>query len=79
MIWPEAVCTAGFTARQVQNDRLDALASWCGVRSPGPAEVTERCDGVAGKVVGRKPVVVHHGEGQTGISVSVLLRTDVTG
>ena len=78
-IQPGAICTAGFTARQVENDRLDALAGWWGVRSPRPAEVAERSHGFSGEVVGGKPVIVHHSEGQTRKPVSVLLRTDVTG
>lgn len=79
LIQPGAICTTGFTARQVENDRLDAFAGSWGVRSPRPAEVTERSHGFTGKVVGGKPVVVHHSEGQTGKPVSVLFRTDVAG
>lgn len=72
-----ATCTAGFTARQMENEGLDILPGrWC-IRSPWPAEVTQRSDSLAGEIVGRKPVIVHHSEGQTGKSVSVLLRTDV--
>lgn len=77
MAEPGATCTAGFTARQVEDDGLDALAGWRGVRSPGPAEVAEGSHGFSGEVVGGEPVVVHHSEGQAGKPVSVLLGTDV--
>lgn len=79
MLQSGAVCTAGFTARQMQNDRLDALASRWGVRSPRPAEVAERSDGFSSEVVGGQPIVVHHSKGQTGKPVPVLFRTDVAG
>ncbi len=79
LIQPGATCTAGFTARQVENDRLDALAGCWGCRSPRPTEVAERSHGFTGEVVGGKPVIIHHSEGQTGKPVSVLFRTDVAG
>lgn len=72
---PVVVRTAGFTARQVQNDGLDTFARRRCIWPPWPAEVTQRGDGFAGEVVGGQPVVVHHSEGQTGVSVSVLFRT----
>lgn len=79
LIQPGAIRTTGLTARQVENDGLDAFAGWWGVWSPWPAEVTERSHGFTGKVVSGKPVVVHHSEGQTGKPVSVLFRTDMAG
>lgn len=56
---------------------LDALAGRRGVGSARPAEVAERGHGLAGKVVGGEPVVVHHSEGQAGEPVSVVLGADV--
>lgn len=69
--------TAGFAAGQVEDDGLDALARGRGAGSPRPAEVAERSHGFPGEVVGGEPVVVHHGEGQAGVPVPVLLRADV--
>lgn len=69
--------TAGFVARQVQDDGLNALPGRGGVGSPRPAEVAERRHGFPGEVVGGEPVVVHHGEGQTREPVSVLFGTHV--
>lgn len=78
-IKPGAICTTWFTARQVENDRRDALAGWWGIWSPWPAEVAERSHGFTGEVVGGKPVIIHYSEGQTGKPVSVLFRTDMAG
>lgn len=79
MIQPEAAPTAGFTARQVEDGWLDTLPCRRRVWSAGPAEVAERSHGFTGEVVGGEPVVVHHSEGQTGESVSVLFRTHMAG
>lgn len=79
LICPGATCTTWFTARQVQNDRLDTLAGSWSIWSPWPAEVTKRSHSFTGEVVGGKPVVVHHSEGQTSKPVSVLFRTNMTG
>lgn len=73
------ICTTGFAAGQVQNDGLDILSCSRGVGSPRPAEVAEWSDSFSSKVVGRQPVIVHHSEGQTGVPVPVLFRTDMTG
>lgn len=69
--------TAGFAARQVQDDGLDALSGRGGVGPPRPAEVAERSHSFARKVVGGEPVVVHHREGQAGEAVAVVLGTHV--
>lgn len=73
----EELRTAGFAARQVQDDGLDALSGQGRVGPPWPAEVAERSHGFARKVVGGEPVVVHHREGQAGEAVAVVLGTHV--
>lgn len=61
----------------MQDDRLKGLSSRRGARSARPAEVTQWGHSLAGKIVGGQPVIVHHSEGQTGTSVSVLLWADM--
>lgn len=73
------ICTTWFTARQVNNRWLDAFAWSWGVWSPWPAEIAERSHSFTGEVIGGKPVIVHHSEGQTGKPVSVLFRTHMAG